>query len=70
MKVWEVAEHDHMVRFFWFATKKEAIAHKRKALLESPDANIVISTTEFPATRQGIVDAMNWVITLTCFNEG
>jgi hypothetical protein len=29
MKIWQATEHDNQLRFYWFATKSEAMAHKR-----------------------------------------
>jgi hypothetical protein len=72
MRVWEVTESDYQMRFFWYATKKEALAHRRA--YQQPEGwehgDCTIRSTDFKAGRAGLVEALNWVIELTCFNEG
>lgn len=73
MKVWEVMENDTQVRFYWYETRKEARHHRAQFLRdrENPDHICNISPVEFRGPpRKALAEAMNHVITITCFNEG
>lgn len=68
MKIWQVVENDTQIRFYWYATKKEALAHEYDPPFEG--ATCEITSIDCKNTRAGIAEAMNFVISLTCFNEG
>jgi hypothetical protein len=76
MKIYEVVENDVQMRFYFFPTKKAARAHVREYYRNiDPEyghegASAVIGTVDVKATRVGIADALNWLMTRTCFNEG
>jgi len=70
MKIWQVTTNDTQLRFYWYATKREADAHARKYKKENPGDTAEVEPCNFPAGRVGVVKAMNWVISMTCFNEG
>lgn len=75
MRVWQVTENDTQLRFYWFQTRKEADAHVAEYRREMKEAGHDFATADvepvyFGHGRKGIVDALNSVITLTCFNEG
>jgi hypothetical protein len=73
VRIWQVTEYDNAMKFYWFATRREAMEHKRAydADKPSPDATCEVEPVRrrISPTRIGIADAMNWVISLTCFNE-
>jgi hypothetical protein len=69
MKIWHVIENDHQVRFYWFSTKREALAHKREYDADGV-GSCEIEKLTVRTNRAGIVSALNHVISLTCFNEG
>lgn len=68
--VWQVTENDTQIRFYWFRTKAEAEVHAKEYTRDNPEYQAEIEPVEFDANRKGITDALNWVINLTCFNEG
>jgi len=70
VRVWQVTEHDNQLRFYWFATKGEAEQHRRDWEPPFDGATCEVDGIDVGTGRKGIVDAMNHVITLTCFNEG
>jgi hypothetical protein len=74
-KVWRVYLQDTQSRYYWFETKKEADAYaqecRRENDLEDPEkADVTVDSEDFETTRKGLVKALNYVISLTCFNEG
>lgn len=68
--IYTVTEHDHMMRFYWYATKREAEKHRREWKPSSDDDTCEIDTVEFPISKAGVVAALNYVVGLTCLNEG
>lgn len=75
MKIWQVTENDNQMRFYWFATKKQADAHAsqyRKEMIEKGDTTLFaeVEPLNVKPTREGIARALNNVISMTCFNEG
>jgi hypothetical protein len=70
MKIWQVSENDTQIRFYWFATRKEADVHARNYANDTPGHLAKIEPIEFDSGRTGLVKALNWVISMTCFNEG
>jgi len=74
MKIWEVVENDHQMRFYFYATKAEALKHVRE--YEPPEGwqgtppVPEIKSFDVEPTRKGIASALNWLMTFTCFNEG
>ena len=76
MRIWQVMRNDTQTRFDWFTTKREAEKFIRECRKDYRDeeygakAIIELAPFEVEPTRAGIVNAMNHVITLTCFNEG
>ena len=72
MRIWQATEHDYQMRFYWFATKKEALAHKR-AYNPPPhweSGSCEVESIDVSTTRAGIVKAMNWIMDMTCYNDG
>ena len=70
MRIWQVSEHDRGTRFYWFATKREAEAHAARARADNPNADVIdIRPFDVAPGRAGAAEAMNFVISLTCFNE-
>jgi hypothetical protein len=74
-KIWRVYLQDTKSRYYWFETKKEAEVFAQKCRLkndmENPkDAIVKVSAEEFDTSRKGLTEAMNYVISITCFNEG
>lgn len=76
IRVWQVTRNDTQLRFDWFVTKKEADAFVRETKQDWKDEEygdnytIDVKQVEFETGRKGLVDALNGVITMTCFNEG
>lgn len=79
MRIWEVVENDTQIRFYFYATKKEAQDHYYRVREENREhrkndpqfsGTVHIDDHSFPRGRTGLVKAMNWVITMTCFNDG
>jgi hypothetical protein len=71
MKIWLVTENDSQIRFYFFATKKEADAHAHEYRKGAPAFGAAtVEPQEFSTGRIGLVDALNQVIRLTGFNGG
>lgn len=51
MKIWQVTENDNQIRFYWFASKKEAMAHKRSYEPPFKGADCDITSIECKGTR-------------------
>jgi len=74
MKIWQVTTNDTQLRLYWFATKAEADRHAREYRKESIEGgkywHVDVEAIEVEPTRAGIAEALNHVISVTCFNEG
>jgi len=80
MKIWQVTTNDTQLRLYWFATKAEADRHAREYRKESIEEarqengwkhwHVEVEAIEVEPTRAGIAEALNHVISMTCFNEG
>jgi hypothetical protein len=84
MTIYQVTEKDtgrgsNRVRFYWYATEEEALAHKYNKeifagltsvpkTLGTKTPTCEITPHEVLVSKRGIAEEMNWVIGLTQFN--
>lgn len=68
--IYEVVEHDFMLRFYFYATKREALDHVRKFEPAFDGATCEIRPLKVEITKRGMVEELNFLIEKTCFNEG
>ena len=68
--IYAVTEHDHKMRSYWYDTKRRAEEHKRKDKQGTETESGEMDNVSFPISKAGIVEALNYVIGLTCMNEG
>jgi hypothetical protein len=73
VKIWKTTEHDSAMAFYFFPTKAAAEASAREyraaQVGEEYPGTVEVSSFDVEPTRAGIAEAMNWLITFTCFNE-
>jgi hypothetical protein len=68
--IYEVVESDNQIRFYYFATKREAMKHQKDYDAPFDGAACEVNPMQVKLTKAGVVAELNHLMTKTCFNEG